>query len=223
MFGSVTTGDIADGLKAQGFTIDKRQVQIAEPLKTLGEFPVTVKVFRDVTAEIKVTSKKKRNTSRSLRIFLQGHAFRVPFLFLRRIELFRHRFHIFPLPGSARKIRHQTRRPGGSPDRGSIATSRPPIRRNARTPIFRECDLRMNQPIPYSIGSPVFVFCGVNMVLQCLCLQKAGLHHRRTEAHQIFGGRKKSSAGPFVAVVHVRRVLRVADPWPVRRSANAAR
>jgi large subunit ribosomal protein L9 len=59
MFGSVTTGDIADGLKAQGFSIDKRQVQIAEPLKSLGEFPVTVKVFRDVTAEIKVHIEKE--------------------------------------------------------------------------------------------------------------------------------------------------------------------
>jgi large subunit ribosomal protein L9 len=59
MFGSVTTGDIADGLKAQGFTIDKRQVQIGEPLKALGEFPVTVKVFRDVTAEIKVHIEKE--------------------------------------------------------------------------------------------------------------------------------------------------------------------
>ena len=54
MFGSVTSGDISDGLKAQSFEIDKRQVQLAEPIKTLGEFPVTVKVFRDVTAEIKV-------------------------------------------------------------------------------------------------------------------------------------------------------------------------
>ncbi len=59
MFGSVTNGDIADGLKAQGFTIDKRQVQIGEPLKSLGEFPVTVKVFRDVTAEIKVSIGKE--------------------------------------------------------------------------------------------------------------------------------------------------------------------
>ena len=59
MFGSVTTGDIADGLKAQGFSIDKRQVQIADPLKTLGEFPVTVKVFREVTAEIKVHVEKE--------------------------------------------------------------------------------------------------------------------------------------------------------------------
>jgi large subunit ribosomal protein L9 len=59
MFGSVTTGDIADGLKTQGFDVDKRQVQLAEPIKTLGEFPVTVKVFRDVTAEIKVTVGKE--------------------------------------------------------------------------------------------------------------------------------------------------------------------
>jgi large subunit ribosomal protein L9 len=59
MFGSVTSGDIADGLKAQSFEIDKRQVQLAEPIKTLGEFPVTVKVFRDVTAEIKIHVEKE--------------------------------------------------------------------------------------------------------------------------------------------------------------------
>ena len=59
MFGSVTAGDISDGLKAQSFEIDKRQVQLAEPIKTLGEFPVTIKVFRDVTAEIKVHVEKE--------------------------------------------------------------------------------------------------------------------------------------------------------------------
>ncbi len=59
MFGSVTTGDIADGLKVHGFGIDKRQVQLKDPLKTLGEFAVTVKVFRDVTAEIKVHVEKE--------------------------------------------------------------------------------------------------------------------------------------------------------------------
>jgi large subunit ribosomal protein L9 len=58
MFGSVTAGDIVDGLTAQGFKIDKRQVQIAEPIKTLGEFPVTIKVFRDVTAQIQVLVEK---------------------------------------------------------------------------------------------------------------------------------------------------------------------
>ncbi|HEY2455683.1 MAG TPA: 50S ribosomal protein L9 [Candidatus Acidoferrum sp.] len=59
MFGSVTSGDIADALKAQSFEIDKRQIQLADPLKTLGEFPVTIKVFRDVTSEIKVTVDKE--------------------------------------------------------------------------------------------------------------------------------------------------------------------
>lgn len=59
MFGSVTTSDIADGLKTQGFGVDKRQVQLADPLKSLGEFPVTIKVFRDVTGEIKVQIEKE--------------------------------------------------------------------------------------------------------------------------------------------------------------------
>ena len=59
MFGSVTTGDIAEALKAQSFEVDKRQVQLAEPIKSIGEFPVTVKVFRDVTAEIKVHVQKE--------------------------------------------------------------------------------------------------------------------------------------------------------------------
>ena len=59
MFGSVTTGDISEALKAQKFEIDKRQVQLADPIKAIGEFPVTVKVFRDVTAEIKVHVEKE--------------------------------------------------------------------------------------------------------------------------------------------------------------------
>ncbi|HEY1470064.1 MAG TPA: 50S ribosomal protein L9 [Candidatus Acidoferrum sp.] len=54
MFGSVTTADIADGLKAQGFEVDKRQIQLKDPVKALGEYPVTVKVFRDITAEINI-------------------------------------------------------------------------------------------------------------------------------------------------------------------------
>src|SRR5712692_9761140 len=47
LFGSVTSGDISEALAAQGFKIDKRQAQLGEPLKTIGEFPVTIKVFRD--------------------------------------------------------------------------------------------------------------------------------------------------------------------------------
>ena len=59
MFGSVTSGDIADGLKKEGFEVDKRQVQLPEPLKTLGDFPVAVKVFRDVSAQIQVHISKE--------------------------------------------------------------------------------------------------------------------------------------------------------------------
>ena len=59
MFGSVTSADIAEGLAAQGFKIDKRQVQLAEPIKIIGESPVTIKVFREVTAQIKVSVEKE--------------------------------------------------------------------------------------------------------------------------------------------------------------------
>jgi large subunit ribosomal protein L9 len=59
MFGSVTSADIADGLTAQGFKIEKRQVQLADPIKALGEYAVTIKVFRDVTSEIKVHVEKE--------------------------------------------------------------------------------------------------------------------------------------------------------------------
>jgi large subunit ribosomal protein L9 len=59
MFGSVTSSDIAEGLSAQGFKIEKRQVQLADPLKALGEYNVTIKVFRDVTAEVKVQVEKE--------------------------------------------------------------------------------------------------------------------------------------------------------------------
>jgi len=59
MFGSVTSGDIAEGLAAQGFKIDKRQVQLAEPIKIVGEHDVTIKVFRDVVAHIRVIVEKE--------------------------------------------------------------------------------------------------------------------------------------------------------------------
>jgi large subunit ribosomal protein L9 len=59
MFGSVTSADVAEALAAQGFKIDKRQVQLGEPIKIIGESDVTIKVFRDVTAQIKVTVEKE--------------------------------------------------------------------------------------------------------------------------------------------------------------------
>jgi len=59
LFGSVTNGDISDSLKTQGFEVDKRQIVLAESLRALGEFPVTIKVFRDITAEVKVHIEKE--------------------------------------------------------------------------------------------------------------------------------------------------------------------
>lgn len=59
MFGSVTSADIAEALAAQGFKIEKRQVQLGEPIKIIGESQVTIKVFREVTAQIKVTVEKE--------------------------------------------------------------------------------------------------------------------------------------------------------------------
>lgn len=60
MFGSVTSADIAEGLEAQGFKVDKRQVQLAEPIKIIGDRTVTIKVFRDVTADVNVQVTKEQ-------------------------------------------------------------------------------------------------------------------------------------------------------------------
>ena len=54
LYGSVTAADIAEALAQRGFTIDRRKIQLADPLKTLGEHEVPVKLHRDVTVPIKV-------------------------------------------------------------------------------------------------------------------------------------------------------------------------
>ena len=54
LYGSVTSADIAEALAAKGFDIDRRKVQLAEPLKKLGDFEVPVKLQRDVVATVKV-------------------------------------------------------------------------------------------------------------------------------------------------------------------------
>jgi large subunit ribosomal protein L9 len=59
LFGSVTSGDLEDGLKAQGFEIDKRRIQLAEPIKIIGEQMVTVKLVHGVTADFKVIVAKE--------------------------------------------------------------------------------------------------------------------------------------------------------------------
>ena len=54
LFGSVTTKDIADLLEKQGYTIERRKIVLPEPIKTLGEFKVPLRLHRDVTTEITV-------------------------------------------------------------------------------------------------------------------------------------------------------------------------
>jgi len=54
LYGSVTTADIAEGLAAKGFDIERRTIQLAEPLKQIGDVEVPVRLNRDVTATVKV-------------------------------------------------------------------------------------------------------------------------------------------------------------------------
>ncbi|MCU1329874.1 MAG: ribosomal protein [Bryobacterales bacterium] len=54
LFGSVTTADIGDALAAQKFTVDRRKLHLEEPIRTLGEFKIPVRLHRDVTAEVTV-------------------------------------------------------------------------------------------------------------------------------------------------------------------------
>jgi large subunit ribosomal protein L9 len=57
LFGSVTAADIAHQLEERGFNIDRRKLQLEEPLRQLGEFHVPVKLHREVTAHVKVLVK----------------------------------------------------------------------------------------------------------------------------------------------------------------------
>jgi large subunit ribosomal protein L9 len=54
LFGSVTNADVADALAAKGFDIDRRKIQLHEPIKKLGDYTVPVKLHRDVTVPLKV-------------------------------------------------------------------------------------------------------------------------------------------------------------------------
>ncbi|WP_263355690.1 50S ribosomal protein L9 [Acidicapsa ligni] len=55
LFGSVTSADIAHELEVKGFEVDRRKIQLAEPLKAVGETAVAIKLHREVTAHVKVT------------------------------------------------------------------------------------------------------------------------------------------------------------------------
>lgn len=54
LYGSVTSADIAEDLAGKGFEIDKRKIQLAEPLKHVGEFTVPLRLHADVVAQLHV-------------------------------------------------------------------------------------------------------------------------------------------------------------------------
>ncbi len=54
LYGSVTSGDIADALKEKGFDVDRRKLILPEALKALGDHTVNLKLHRDVTVALKV-------------------------------------------------------------------------------------------------------------------------------------------------------------------------
>jgi large subunit ribosomal protein L9 len=54
LYGSVTTKDLEEALAAQGFRVDRRKIQLDEPIKALGRFPVPLRLHAEVTAEMAV-------------------------------------------------------------------------------------------------------------------------------------------------------------------------
>jgi large subunit ribosomal protein L9 len=59
LFGSVTAQNIADQLEKQNFHIERRKIQLDEPIRTLGEHKISVRLHRDVTAEVTVNVVKE--------------------------------------------------------------------------------------------------------------------------------------------------------------------
>jgi large subunit ribosomal protein L9 len=62
LFGSVTSSDIAEALEKKSFHIDRRKIQLHEPLKSVGEFDIPVKLHKDVTTHLKVVIQKEAAT-----------------------------------------------------------------------------------------------------------------------------------------------------------------
>ena len=59
LFGSVTAKDIAESLEKQNYQIDRRKILLPEPIRTLGEFKVPIRLHRDVTVEVTVNVVKE--------------------------------------------------------------------------------------------------------------------------------------------------------------------
>lgn len=55
LFGSITSQDIADAIARAGHTVDKRKIELAHPIKTVGQHTVTVRLHPEVHAELRVS------------------------------------------------------------------------------------------------------------------------------------------------------------------------
>lgn len=60
LFGSVTSKDIEEGLAEKGFTIDRKKIQLSQPIKALGTVAVAIRLHRDVTATVSVEVARKQ-------------------------------------------------------------------------------------------------------------------------------------------------------------------
>jgi large subunit ribosomal protein L9 len=59
LFGSVTTSELADALHKKGFNVDRRRIELDQPIKTLGEFPVPIRLHKDVIVKVKAIVQKE--------------------------------------------------------------------------------------------------------------------------------------------------------------------
>jgi large subunit ribosomal protein L9 len=59
LYGSVSANDVAEALEAKGYSIEKRKILLDEPIKSLGEFPVSTRLHPEVTATLTVTVERE--------------------------------------------------------------------------------------------------------------------------------------------------------------------
>ncbi len=59
LYGSVSAADVAEALAAKGYSVERRRIQLDEPIKSLGVFPVTARLHPEVSTTVTVTVEKE--------------------------------------------------------------------------------------------------------------------------------------------------------------------
>jgi large subunit ribosomal protein L9 len=62
LYGSVTNADVADELEKKGFEIEKRKIHMDDHIKTIGEYQIPIRLFKDVTAHVKLKVEAETET-----------------------------------------------------------------------------------------------------------------------------------------------------------------